>query len=653
MALLSVANLSYHVGDRPLLEGASLTLNGDDHVALVGRNGTGKSTLLRLIASQLRPDAGHVQLARGATCGYLPQDPQLQPGHTLRQEAATALADLHQLHRQLEQVAADMAQAAESGGDDLAQLMRRYEHLEKKVHSAGGYVVDHEIDATLHGVGLEDNLFDVKVENLSGGQKGRLALAKLLLQGCDLLLLDEPTNHLDIAGREWLEQYLQSFAGAVILISHDRWLLDRAATRIYELEDGRLIDYPGNYAQYRQLRAELRLTQQRAWEKQQDLIRREQSFIDRYRAGQRAKQAQGREKRLERLVRDHGLDRPVEADDVSIRIPTPRRSGDVVVLAEHLSKGYGGRALFADLDLKLERGQRLGVIGPNGCGKTTLLRCLLGELAPDAGSVRLGSGVDVGYFRQAPENMDLSRSVVEYLRRFTDSEQAARDLAGAFLFSGIDQDKPLAVLSGGERTRAALAGLIVGGHNLLVLDEPTNHLDIPSAERLEDALARYLRLERAHGKRDEAGTLILITHDRMLLQDLVDQLLVFDGRGDVRLFHGSYREYVEQQRQAAAASSTTAATASAPTPSLRKIESAAASVTSPAVDRPHRKLSNQKLDQRIEQIERRKAEIDAALADPQTYRDASTARDLQQQRRDVVDELATLETEWLLRAERA
>ncbi len=645
MALLSVANLSYHVGDRALLTGASLTLNGDDHVALVGSNGSGKSTLLRLIAGQLRPDGGHVQLARGATCGYLPQDPQLQPGHTLRQEAATALADLHQLHQQLEQVAVEMAEADSAS---LEQLMRRYEHLEKKVHSAGGYVVDHEIDATLHGVGLDDDLFDVKVENLSGGQKGRLALAKLLLQGCDLLLLDEPTNHLDIAGREWLEQYLQSFPGAVILISHDRWLLDRAATRIYELEDGRLIDYPGNYAKYRQLRAELRLTQHRAWEKQQDLIRREQSFIDRYRAGQRAKQAQGREKRLERLVRDHGLDKPVEADNVSIRIPTPRRSGDVVILAEHLSKGYGQRTLFADLDLKLERGQRLGVIGPNGCGKTTLLRCLLGELAPDAGSVRLGSGVDVGYFRQVPENMDLSQSVAEYLRRFTDSEQAARDLAGAFLFSGIDQDKPLAVLSGGERTRAALAGLIVGGHNLLVLDEPTNHLDIPSAERLEDALARYLRLERAHGKRDEAGTLILITHDRMLLQDLVDQLLVFDGRDGVRLFRGSYREYVEQQRQVAAA-----VPASAPLPSSRKTESPAAPAGSSSAERPHRKLSNQRLDQRIEQLERRKTEIDAALADPRTYRDANKARDLQQDRQAVVDELTTLEAEWLLRAERA
>ncbi len=644
MALLSVANLGYHVGDRALLEGASMTLTAQDHVALVGRNGTGKSTLLRLIAGQLKADQGHIQLARGATCGYLAQDPQLQPGHTLREEAATALAGLRDLHEQLEQVAAEMGEAE---GESLEHLMRRYEHLEKKVHAAGGYVVDHEIDATLHGVGLTDDLFGVRVENLSGGQKGRLALAKLLLQGCDLLLLDEPTNHLDIAGREWLEQYLQSFSGAVILISHDRWLLDRAATRIYELDDGRLLEYPGNYEKYRELRAEHRYTQQRAWEKQQEQFRREQSFIDRYRAGQRAKQAQGREKRLERLKRDEAMEKPVEADNMAIRIPTPKRSGDVVISGEHLTKAYDGRTLFENLNVKLQRGERLGIIGPNGSGKTTLLRCLLGEQTPDHGNVRLGGGVDVGYFRQAPENMDLDRTVVEYLRQFTESEQAARDLAGAFLFSGIDQDKPLAVLSGGERTRAALAGLLMGGHNLLVLDEPTNHLDIPSAERLEEALARYLRLERQHGRREEAGTLILITHDRMLLQDLVDQLLVFDGEGGVKLFHGSYREHIEAQRQAAAA-----APSPKPTPPAAPSARPTSGANAPRPDRPHRKLSDRKLELRIEELEAQRVDIDARLADPATYRDREKTRSLQQQRQSIAGELSGLEEEWLLRAER-
>ncbi|MCC7408229.1 MAG: ATP-binding cassette domain-containing protein, partial [Phycisphaeraceae bacterium] len=586
----------------------------------------------------------------------------------LFEEASTAFDRLHQLQAQHEQIAHDMATAQ---GEDLDRLMARMEQVDHQIHAAGGYVVEHQIEATLHGVGLTDEFFNVRVRDLSGGQKGRLALAKLLLSSPDLLLLDEPTNHLDIAGRQWLEEYLRDFRGAVILVSHDRWLLDRVVTRIHELELGRLYDYPGNYAKYRELRAQRRLTQQRVYQKQQEQFKREQAFIDRYRAGQRARQAQGREKRLERLIRDESVERPSQSDDVSIRIPEPARSGDIVLTAEHITKAYDAKVLFRDLTLQVKRGQRLGVIGPNGSGKSTLVRCLLGELPIDSGGIRLGASLDVGYFRQTQEHLDLSRTVVEHLRPFVSNEQDARDLAGAFLFTGDDQDKPLSALSGGERTRTALAGLVVGRHNVLVLDEPTNHLDVASAERLEDALRRYLALTE-ETRRQTPGTLILITHDRMLLDDLTDELLVFDGDGNVRHFQGTYSDLLAESTSApkspAPASApanagknppaTTARPASAPgsaggySPTPPKPRSSAPTPKSKsAAKSPLSKLSDSSLESKILTLETQLAQADAQLADPATYRHPDRARRLQADREKIAAELQPLNTEWSRRAE--
>jgi len=558
LALLSVANLEFAIGDRALLTGVNLTLSAGEHVGLVGRNGCGKSTLLRMIAGlgASKPDAGQVQLARGASAGYLQQDPVFDPKHTLRQEAGTAFAELSALHDELEATAEQMGHAE---GDALDKLMRRYEQLEEQIQAAGGYAVDHKIEQTLHGLGLTDEFFGVNVSDLSGGQRGRLALAKLLLSEPDVLLLDEPTNHLDIAGRQWLEQFLAGYSGAVIVISHDRWLLDRVVSRIYELERGVLVEFPGNYGKYVELRKERYLDQQRAFEKQQTKIKNEQAFIDRYRAGQRAKQAQGREKRLERFIEAEQLEAPPELETMNLSFAPRTRSGDIVVQAEGLGVAYDTAQLFAAVAMTIRRGDRIGIIGPNGAGKSTLVRCLLGEQEPTAGQSRVGAQVSVGYYRQTHDGLDTSLTVVEYLQRVMDSqpEQSARDLAGAFLFSGQDQDKPLSVLSGGERARAVLAGLMVGGHNLLVLDEPTNHLDIPSAERLEEALAQYNNAKRRYSTAARAagggeGTLILITHDRMLLDHLVDQLIVFDGRGGVQHFRGTYSDYIAALRDQAA-----------------------------------------------------------------------------------------------------
>ncbi len=654
MALLSIANLVLSIGDRVLLDGVNLTLDEGRHVGLVGRNGCGKSTLLKLIAgwAGLKADAGQVQLARAATAGYLTQDPDLDPDRTLRDEAATAFADLHRLHNELEDLSHKMAEA---DGDELDKLLKRYETVETKVQAAGGYAVDHQIDATLHGLGLTDEFFNVKVRDLSGGQKGRLALAKLLLGHPDVLLLDEPTNHLDIAGRQWLEEYLAAYSGAVILVSHDRWLLDRVVSTIYELEDGRLVEYPGNYQAFRTQRVERRLAQLRRYEKQQDKIRHEQGFIDRYRAGQRSAQAQGREKRLERFKEQNLIERPTDLDTMNLTFRPVDRCGDIVATADSVTKAYDGKTLFEALSIEIKRGDKVGIIGPNGAGKSTLVRTLLGEQPPDSGLVRVGASVSVGHYKQTHDGLDLDSTVVQYLQRLvpTGLEQNARDLAGAFLFSGDEQDKPLGVLSGGERSRAVLAGLVVGGHHLLVLDEPSNHLDIPSAERLEEALKQFTAEPKGYGQNvTGGGTLVLITHDRMLLEDVVDQLIILDGQGHARHFLGTYSQYLEAER--ARLDSSPTATPSTAKRSKQEAANASPKTTGAKPAKGKRntslsKLNQETLEKRIIKLEGQLADIDRELANPDLYRDGVKVKQLRAKRDQLAAQLAPLEDEWARR----
>ncbi len=656
MALLSVANLVFSYGDHRVLDGVNLTLSAGEHVGLVGRNGCGKSTLLRMMAGlgNQKPDEGQVQLARGATAGYLQQDHHFDPKHTLREEAGAAFAELAALHEELDTVAHEMGLAE---GDKLEKLMRRYEQLEEKMQVAGGYAVDHKIEQTLHGLGLTDEFFDVPVNDLSGGQKGRLALAKLLLSEPDVLLLDEPTNHLDIAGRQWLEQFLATYYGAVILISHDRWLLDRVVSKIFELERGQLVEFPGNYEKFVELRKARYLDQQRAFEKQQTKIKQEQAFIDRYRAGQRAKQAQGREKRLERYIDAEQLEAPPELETMNLSFSPKARSGDIVVQAEGLGVTHDQNRLFKDFVITIRRGDRIGIIGPNGAGKSTLVRCLLGEQEPTAGRTKLGAQVSVGYYRQTHDGLDTRKSVVEYLRPFVEGEleQYARDLAGAFLFTGLDQDKPLSVLSGGERSRAVLAGLMIKGHNLLVLDEPTNHLDIPSAERLEEALRQYNDAKKKYSTTSRGGggegTLILITHDRMLLDHLVDQLLIFDGHGHVKHFLGTYSEYIEALRgEATGESEKTEKRKNEKSEKAPPNKKAKPSEAKPRGGSSFSHLSQEQLEEKIVKLEAELSKLDAELADPDVYRDSDKVRKLQQRRARAQEQLTPLEAEWASRA---
>ena len=632
MSLASVSNATVQFGNRIILDGVDLTIQEGSRIGLLGRNGTGKTTLLRLLADAMQPDTGAVAVRRGLRVGLLDQHPSFPDGPTARQVAHGAFARLDGVQRDLDAVFEAMA-AAE--GEALDQLMARQSELQAMLEAEGGWTVDHRVEATLHGVGLPDMLWDQPAARFSGGERSRLALARLLLESPDLLLLDEPTNHLDIEGRRWLEQFLRdAFGGAVMLVSHDRWLLDSVCTEIVEVRRAGLESFPGNYTQYRSIRAERRQTEARAWEKRQRHIHREQSFIRKYKAGQRAKQASGRESRLKRFVEAAEVERPESEVVAAMNLPPIARCGDRVMTAEGVGVAMGTRALIEGLDLDIRRGDRIGIIGPNGAGKTTLVRCLLGELAVSSGTIDRGTGLNIGWFRQMHDHLDPELSVWEWVQRALAaamgkpaSEQAARDLAGAFLFSGDDQDRLLGTLSGGERARSILAGLLGSGHNVLVLDEPSNHVDIATAERLEAVLSRG---------GPYAGTVVLVSHDRAMLEAICERLVVLDGSGGAVVYEGNVSTWF-----AAEAASKPAAA-----------DGPRAELLAPVKKKPSplERLSVKHLEDRIEQFELRLMELQASMADEQVWSDAEALAAVVAEQQAVAQDLATHEQAWLDRS---
>jgi ATP-binding cassette, subfamily F, member 3 len=661
MPLLAATNLRHNYGDDIILDGVSISVEAGERIGMVGRNGTGKSTLLKALGGLMTPDSGSISVQRGCRVGYLTQDPVLDPTETLRDAAEGAFDELHRLHQEQHHLFDEMA-AAGNDAAALERLMKKQEQLERRIEAAGGYAIDHQIEAVLHGLGFTDSQFSILTKDLSGGQKGRLALARLLLEQPDVLLLDEPTNHLDIEGCLWLERFLkEEFRGAVLMVSHDRYLLDNVVNRIIETEQGRLIDYPGNYEAFRELRAERRLSMHRTWEKQQTRFKKEEAYIRRYKAGQRAKQARGRETKLEREKTSNTVERPMEMEVFSFELPKADRTGDVVIAARGIGKKYtqddgSEKVLFKELDITISRGERWGIIGPNGAGKSTLVRCLLKEMEPDTGTVKLGTSVKVGYYRQTQEHVDPETPVYRYLQSVilkenptqALSEQQARNLAGAFLFSGDEQLKQLGFLSGGERSRAVLAGLLASAKNVLVLDEPTNHLDIPSAERLEEALS-------SEGSGFD-GTLILISHDRALIDATCDHLLVLDGKGHVETFVGNYTDWHERetirQKDRDAEEARERKRREGQDKARRAVEENKKQqqrAEAPSAN----SLSRMKLEQlesKIEKIQTRIREIDAAFSNPDVYQNQGKCNKLGAERQKLLTELEPLEFEWMSRA---
>jgi ATP-binding cassette subfamily F protein 3 len=488
----------------------------------VGVNGAGKSTILRMIAGLEEPDGGSLSLTRNTRIAYLPQDPDFGTAETLYDAMLQMFQDVIEAQERLRVLERQLSDRPSSAVmDEYGELQARVEHA--------GYDYRERIERVLLGLELDRDLWHVPIENLSGGQRTRANLARTLLQDADLLLLDEPTNHLDIPAVEWLESYLRDLKRTFVIVAHDRYLLDRVTNRTIEVTFGRTDEYDAPYSRYLRLKAE-RMERQRAeYEAQQEHIARTEEFIRRYGAGQRSKEARGRQKQLNRLER---VERPEDEARVHLRLEPARRSGDLVLEARHLVAGYPGNALVSlPEEVVVRRRERVAVVGPNGAGKTTFLRTLIGELPPLAGTIRWGSNTTLGYYSQSLERLDESRTVLEEIQQARPvGEEEGRGYLGRFLFSGDDVFKTVRVLSGGERSRVALARLILEAPNVLILDEPTNHLDIASRDALQSVLS------------DFGGTVMFVSHDRYLIDSLAQQLWVISG-GILTRYSGTYSQY--------------------------------------------------------------------------------------------------------------
>src|ERR671929_1621565 len=523
---LSEVHKSY--GTQDVLRGASLQVNPGEHVGLVGRNGAGKTTLFRLITGEESPDRGDVVRARGVRLGLLEQHVDFEPGTTVHEAALAAFKELQDIEHEMHQLEHRMAEASE----DLDAVLERYSELQHEFERLGGFEYAAKAEAILQGLGFEREAWTTPAEILSGGQKNRLGLARLLLAEPDVLLLDEPTNHLDVSAVEWLEEFLAAYKSAYVIISHDRYFLDRACTRIVEVELGKAVSYQGNYSHFLVEREERREIQQRAYENQRHLIAKTEEFIRRNIAGQKTKQAKSRRKMLEKLERVDAV-RPDQASG-NFQLQKVERAGTYVLTVKDASIGYPGKLLAEGITFILRRGECLGIIGPNGSGKTTFLKTALGKLPQLAGEVRWGANVSVGYYAQQLDDLDERNEVIMELRRVAPASATAgelRNFLAQFLFTGDDVYKHVIDLSGGEKGRLALAKLIYSRVNVLVLDEPTNHLDIPSREALEEALDAY------------DGTIVTISHDRYFLDRVATQILALDGEGGAEHYDGDYTEY--------------------------------------------------------------------------------------------------------------
>jgi len=522
--LLTVSGIVKRFGGDTILQGLDFRLERGEHVALVGANGSGKSTLLRIIAGEEEPDAGRVSLSRNALLTYVPQDPQFHSEHTLHEAVMSVFAAALAAEREMREVERRMA-----AGDEGRELQERYRHLTAIVEHAG-YDLESRVDRVLTGLDLSPDLWNRPVEQLSGGQRTRAGLARALLQESDLLLLDEPTNHLDIQALEWLETFLRSQRQAVLVVAHDRHFLEAVTSRTLDLIQGRIDDYPSSYSGFLRLREERRSRQNREFARQQEEIAKTEEFVRRFGAGQRSKEAKGRQKRLDRL--DRLTAAPSEAS-LRIRVDSRRRKGDRALEIRGLVAGYERPLVQAPDQLAVPHGSRVAVVGPNGSGKTTFVRTIVGDLGPLAGSASWAPNLRIGYYSQTgSDSLGHEGTVLEvFEQRFPVAEASARDYLGRFLFSEDDVFKRVTDLSGGERSRLALALLLREHNDVLVLDEPTNHLDIGAREALESALSVF------------SGTEILVSHDRYLIDKLATETwAVEDGR--LAVHDGTWSDYV-------------------------------------------------------------------------------------------------------------
>lgn len=629
MSLLTASNLAKSYGPDDIFESISVEIPHKARIALVGPNGAGKTTLLNLLMGKDTPNEGTVSMAKGLRIGSLPQRPELAGEHTIWEEMLSAFTDLRRMEAKLQQLEIALADPAQHDA-----VLTQYGELQHRFEDLGGYTYDTRIKMVLQGLSFSPDEYSRPLPKLSGGQRTRVLLGRLLLDAPDLLVLDEPTNHLDIQAVEWLENFLKDFPGAVLAISHDRYFMDEFATTIWEMDFGLLETYKGNYSQYVQQRGERYERRLKEYEAQQEFLAKEEEYIRRNIAGQNTRQAKGKLRRLETMKkRGKLLNRPRERQGMNLSMGRSMRSGDKVLMTRNLDVGYADASapLFHAPDITLWRGEVAALIGPNGVGKSTFLKTALEELPPLSGEVKIGASVKVGYFAQAHELLNPKNSIIDEITKAKPMLPAeARNFLGKFLFSNDDVFRPIETLSGGERGRVALAKLALSGSNLLLLDEPSNHLDIDSQEILQNVLASF------------DGTILLVSHDRYLIEALATQIWAASP-GKLEVFEGTYREYVASKQPPPPTAANGNGTVNAKTPAKTNGE---VKPKKHGLNPYQLEKKVAQVEAKIESLENRMSELTTAIEQASTGGDAAKIQSLAAQYNQTEQDLQTAMIEW-------
>ena len=631
--ILACQNISKAFGTNEILKDASFHIEEREKAALVGINGAGKSTLFKIIVGEMTADTGEVILSKGKTLGYLAQHQDLTGDLTIYEEVLQAKQDLIRMEERLRALEEEMKHEQ---GERLEELMNTYTRLSHTFELENGYAYRSEVVGVLKGLGFEPEEFEKKVSTLSGGQKTRVALGRLLLTKPDVILLDEPTNHLDMESIAWLEGYLLNYSGAVFIVSHDRYFLDRVVTKIVEIDAGKVTTFEGNYSAYSQKKAMLREAAYHAWMNQQQEIRHQEEVIAKLKSFNREKSIRRAESREKMLDKMEVLEKPSEVRaDMRIRLEPRVTSGNDVLRVSNLSKSFPGQPLFFDLNFEIRRGERVAIIGNNGTGKTTILKILNGVVAPDGGQIELGTKVQIGYYDQEHQVLHMDKTIFQEISDtypyLTNTE--IRNVLAAFLFTEDDVFQPIHTLSGGERGRISLAKLMLSNANFLILDEPTNHLDIVSKEILEQAL------------RDYTGTVLYVSHDRYFINQTATRILELTNQQLVN-YIGNYDYYLEKKEELTSIYAPSAAADNVEKPAQSAVKLDWKTQKEEQARQRKRENDLKKTEARIEELETRDAEIDEEMYQPEVATDVAKCVALSNEKAEIAAELEQLYEKW-------
>lgn len=631
--ILACHNISKAFGDQIIVKSGSFHIEEREKAALIGLNGAGKSTILKMIMKEIDVDNGEIIIAKGKSIGYLSQHQELTSENTILEEVKTAKADVIEMEKQIRVMEMEMKHLH---GEDLENRLHSYHLLTERFEQSNGYAYQSELVGVLKGLGFHEDDFSKSVDTLSGGQKTRVALGKLLLTKPDILLLDEPTNHLDMNSINWLENYLMNYNGAVLIVSHDRYFLNRVVTKVVEVEHGEIMSFNGNYSEFAQKKKIIREARIKAYLNQQAEIKHQEAVIEKLKSFNREKsikRAESREKMLEKIDR---MEKPMEEkQELHFSLEPSCISGNDVLSVEHLGKSYGNLRLFEDINFEIKRGEHVAIIGDNGTGKTTLLKILNEVVAADAGSFRLGSKVKIGYYDQEHHVLHMSKTIFDEISDDYPNlnNTQIRNTLAAFLFTGDDVYKLIRDLSGGERGRVSLAKLMLSEANFLILDEPTNHLDIASKEILEKALNEY------------TGTVLYVSHDRYFINQTASRILDLVN-GNFVNYIGNYDYYLEKKDELTAAYTTSATvlTDISSTPSENKLDWKAQK----EAQAKERKRQNdlKKIEERISELEDRDGEINNLMLLEEVYTNSVKCQELTKEKADLLEELEELYLKW-------